>query len=317
VTRVDRELVVPAAEIAPETIEQLRWLETDLFRRLNQRERWRFCASNPELIRLWGRMKDDLARVRALIERQPPEEAADSELRALLEHAPGADEKWSVPAARELSYSITEILPRFGDATYLATLLDDREIADRFKDRFGKDALKASREALRESPPVVTRAREQLIELHRGRARKRRKEHARQALRGQALLWLLVILIPIVVAAAAVVAAASRTGLAWGVTGAVLLGALGSVLSGAYKVPKLLKLRELRSFSAGLFLLPVLGAAAGLVLFLLLRTNVVELPGTKTASTYTYALYGFLAGFSEPFFLRLVGRLAGAEKESA
>lgn len=311
VTGVDRE---PALQTT--TIERLRRLEQDLFQRLGERDGWRFSKRDPELVRLWGRIKDDVARMRTLIERQPPEGGADRRLRDLLEEAPKGTRAWSVPAAREFAYSLTELLPQFGDAVYLTTLLEDEEIADRFKKAFGKDELKEARKAVAESPPALAGVRDQLIEVHRARARKRRMEHARHAMRARALHLLLAILVPVVIAAAAITAAAPGTS-AWGVTAAVLLGAVGSVLSGAYKVPKLLKLRALRLFWAGISLLPVLGSAAGLVLFLFLHTHVVDLPETRHASTGTYALYGFLAGFSEPFFLGLVGRLAGAEKDDA
>jgi hypothetical protein len=138
VTGVDEKPTAPMADVSG-TIEQLRQLEQNLFQRLGGRGRWRFCRPNPELVRLWGRIKDDLERLRTLIERQPPEAAAERQLRDLLANAPlGADQEWSAPAAREFAYSITEILPLFGDATYLTALLEDADIADRFKKASGK-----------------------------------------------------------------------------------------------------------------------------------------------------------------------------------
>jgi len=64
---------------------------------------------------------------------------------------------------------------------------------------------------------------------------------------------------------------------------------------------------------------PLIGAAAGLFLFLLIESRVVGLPGTtdKTDWWFVLATYGFIAGFSEPFLLGTVRRVAGTAEKNA
>jgi len=58
---------------------------------------------------------------------------------------------------------------------------------------------------------------------------------------------------------------------------------------------------------------PLIGAAAGLVLLLVLESGLLG----NDASTWERAgLFAFAAGFSEPFFLGVVNRVTTAEPES-
>lgn len=102
-------------------------------------------------------------------------------------------------------------------------------------------------------------------------------------------------------------------------------GALGSALTGVFKVrDELSRIGDLRLFGNALIVQPLVGASAGLLLFMVLTAG---LPGIgplsiQTASWATFATYGFIAGFSEPFFLGVVQRVAStgdrkAEKQEA
>lgn len=63
---------------------------------------------------------------------------------------------------------------------------------------------------------------------------------------------------------------------------------------------------------------PLIGATAGLVTLFVLETGAVELGAKQTASWAALALFTFVAGFSEPFFLGLVQRVAVIpDKQSA
>lgn len=102
---------------------------------------------------------------------------------------------------------------------------------------------------------------------------------------------------------------------------AALAGAVGSALSGFYRLRDQVKgLTALRSFSGALYAQPFVGAVVGLVLFLILRSHVIGLTvlddrgGAAGAveAWAAYAVYGFVAGFSEPFFLGIVGRVVSA-----
>ena len=54
---------------------------------------------------------------------------------------------------------------------------------------------------------------------------------------------------------------------------------------------------------------PLIGACSGLILFLVLRTHAVSL-GAVSASLSGSGLLAFAAGFSEPFFVGIVQRVA-------
>src|SRR5262249_51515228 len=100
-------------------------------------------------------------------------------------------------------------------------------------------------------------------------------------------------------------------------------GALGSMLSGILNLRGLRRLTDLRVFEIGMVVQPLIGAAAGLFLFLLIESGVLSgvlgLPRTenKTGEGSILGTYGFIAGFSEPFLLGIVRRVAGAAEENA
>lgn len=91
-------------------------------------------------------------------------------------------------------------------------------------------------------------------------------------------------------------------------------GGLGSTLSGFYKLrDKVSHLNDLRSFRAAMWAQPFVGAVAGVLLFLIIRSGVIGLGISVKGDLWpVFGIYGFLAGFSEPFFLGLVERVAGA-----
>jgi hypothetical protein len=86
---------------------------------------------------------------------------------------------------------------------------------------------------------------------------------------------------------------------------------LGATLSGIFRVrDRLTELDDLRSFWPAMRIQPLIGATAGLVTLLILEGGAVKLDGTDTSSWAARALLTFVAGFSEPFFLGLVQRVA-------
>jgi hypothetical protein len=92
---------------------------------------------------------------------------------------------------------------------------------------------------------------------------------------------------------------------------AAAAGALGSMLSGARKLRDMFAMDDVRRFSQWIWLQPVFGAAAGLVVFVAYVKvhRVRDWPGEGLA--------GFAGGFSEPFFLKTVERLTGSEPDSS
>jgi hypothetical protein len=88
-------------------------------------------------------------------------------------------------------------------------------------------------------------------------------------------------------------------------------GGLGSTLSGIFKVrDQLVRLEELRSFGPAMRVQPLIGACAGLIVFLALQSHAVSLGSTASSGWAGKGLLAFAAGFSEPFFLGIVQRVA-------
>lgn len=89
------------------------------------------------------------------------------------------------------------------------------------------------------------------------------------------------------------------------------LGALGATIGLAYRIRDTApRLRSLRTFNYGFALQASLGATAGIVVWILLQSGLVDL-GNDTTQWAVYAIVAFVAGFSEPFFLKTVESIAG------
>ena len=90
-------------------------------------------------------------------------------------------------------------------------------------------------------------------------------------------------------------------------------GAAGSTLGGVLRLRDLPELTNIRNLKTGIVAQPLVGGVAALFLFLLLESHIVVLPGvsaTGTPSWQALGIYGFVAGFSEPFFIGILGRVA-------
>jgi hypothetical protein len=88
-------------------------------------------------------------------------------------------------------------------------------------------------------------------------------------------------------------------------------GALGSVLAGTLKLrDRLVELDDLRAFGATLRVQPLVGATMGIIVLVVLQGDLIRLGGDNVSAWPGRAVLAFLAGFSEPFFLRVVDRLA-------
>jgi hypothetical protein len=94
-----------------------------------------------------------------------------------------------------------------------------------------------------------------------------------------------------------------------------LAGGLGATLSRAYQVrDEVPRLEKLRTFGAGFVLQAALGAAAGVVSWIILFTGLVDIGASDTKWAIRAAV-AFAAGFSEPFFLKTVQGLAGLQSK--
>jgi hypothetical protein len=305
-------------------------LQRDLYRRLQARQEShsdRFCrligaSQRVELVRVWQAASDDLGELQRLLEDNGAWLNNDAVmLEQLIVKAQDQTGTESIEAARQFRFELRAALPLFADRAYLRAALDSKML-ERFEKKFGCVRLEEVKRQLASDAPIIVeeecvddatrRIALELREIQRGRASRRRKSHARMAMRSALLLKMLAILLPLTVATATVLALAAPT-TGWSVAIAAILGSLGSVLSGFFKLrDDLDHLNEFRSFNAALLAQPLVGAAAGLLGFLLVRAGVLALPPARQApSIWTFGVYGFLVGFSEPFLFGIVRRLSG------
>ena len=144
-------------------------------------------------------------------------------------------------------------------------------------------------------------------------------ERARSALRARYLQragWLLAVL---VLGAWGVAIAVSHDRAA--ITLCALAGAIGGGLSGARGLRDSSRIQETRVFQTWWWVQPLVGAAVGLFVYALLASPVLTLPGSsdpdEVKRTAGRVVYAFVAGFSEPWLLGIVGRLGGSADSAA
>lgn len=105
-----------------------------------------------------------------------------------------------------------------------------------------------------------------------------------------------------------------------GLLTAIAAGALGSVLSGTYKLrDQMMGIRQLRSFWSALLAQPFVGATAAMLVVLIIKSGIVKF-GDFDGATIDWrqqAIIGFISGFSEPFFLGIVGHLSSLKENPA
>ena len=92
-----------------------------------------------------------------------------------------------------------------------------------------------------------------------------------------------------------------------------IAGALGSTLSGILRLRDLeAGLGALKALKSVMVIQPLVGAAFGLLVALILKGGFagVELPTDAKQQEVTLAIFGFVAGFSEPFALGIVKKVA-------
>ncbi|MDP9491046.1 MAG: hypothetical protein M3P42_02410 [Actinomycetota bacterium] len=89
-------------------------------------------------------------------------------------------------------------------------------------------------------------------------------------------------------------------------------GAMGATLAAAFKARDTLpRLSDLRTFWYGFALQVPIGAVAGLFLWIVLESGVVEVAGSSGEEWAVAVALAFVAGFSEPFLFNIVERIAG------
>jgi hypothetical protein len=138
---------------------------------------------------------------------------------------------------------------------------------------------------------------------------------AREGTRATRLVWLAPILTALVLAFIGLADwVAEEVSWSEGLLVAVT-GAMGATLAAAFKLrDAFARLGDMRTFWYGFALQMPLGAVAGLFLWIVLESGVVEVAGNRDDWAVPVAL-AFVAGFSEPFLLKTVERIVGGRAD--
>jgi hypothetical protein len=246
---------------------------------------------------------------------------------ALLLSAPRALS--STDSTLELVDEVRKALVPIGDEQYLRPLLvDERSRDQRRKDPAAQGSRRPSSlmvwseaypdvslAALLSADPFdVDQVRTLLLGFYECRRERYRLHRARVRMKADYLLLLAPILLGLIVGVGALIAVLHAGG---GGTARSLLaafaGALGGSVSGAYRLrDQIENLNEVRAFKPALWVQPLVGAAAGLVLLLVLESGLL---GSDASTWERTGLFAFAAGFSEPFFLGVVNRVTSASPD--
>jgi hypothetical protein len=160
-------------------------------------------------------------------------------------------------------------------------------------------------------PTELADKKERLSKLLRVRHSIYALRRAREGTRATRLVWLAPILLALVAAFVVVAAWVSDDAGFGEVLLVAVTGAMGATLAAAFKLrDALARLGDLRTFWYAFAPQIPIGAVAGLFLWIVLESGVVEVAGTGDDWAVAVAL-AFVAGFSEPFLLRTVERIAG------
>jgi hypothetical protein len=278
---------------------------------------------NPEFAKAVAYVRKYVAQAQDLLD-------LDSELRPLqtangrarLEELIRRDvKKLSIDAAWELANELKRELLLVGDASYVWAQLEYEAARDkkpnkwhRWSEYFAPQKLRALIAARTDgvvSEAAHVDAVRSLMKLYELRAESGLERRVRAAQKYRYLTALIPMLLIGLTLVSAGVYESGREGIWKAIWVAASAGALGATLSGTFRVrDRLIELDDLRSFWPAMRVQPLIGATAGLVTLFVLETGAVELGAKQTASWAALALFTFVAGFSEPFFLGLVQRVA-------
>ena len=243
------------------------------------------------------------------------------ELQQLLKRNPrelGIDSAW------ELYTALKQAVLLIADRTYLCLLLDHEASRSAMQDKwhgwgahFRADDLERLRgDVARGDEAAISDAIGRLTFLYNKRAEAGRERRAKAAAKCRSLKWLAPVLFALLVAFAAAIVLNDPS--SWrAVALAASAGALGSMLAGILKLrDQLAELDDLRAFGATIPLQPLIGGTAGLIVLLVLDSGALQIGTGDSGGLPLRALLAFVAGFSEPFFLGLVQRMAVVSDKS-
>jgi hypothetical protein len=196
-------------------------------------------------------------------------------------------------------------LERGGAIPTWSTLYEAKPIAASNEFAAGQPVTEAALDEARAKLSALLRVRHSLYALSRARTTARAARLLRLAPLVTALVVAVIVLVDLVADDVS-----WRRGLL-----VALAGALGASVAGAYKLrDQLPRLSDMRIFFSVFALQPPLGAAAGLFLWIVLLSGLVEVADVG-ADWAAEAAVAFAAGFSEPLLLKTVERIAGGPKQ--
>jgi hypothetical protein len=164
-------------------------------------------------------------------------------------------------------------------------------------------------------PTELADKKERLSELLRVRHSIYALRRAREGTRATRLVWLAVILAGLVLAFIWLAAWVADDASFGELLLVAVTGAMGATLAAAFKLrDAFARLGDLRTFWYAFAPQMPIGAVAGLFLWIVLESGVVEVAGAGDDWAVAVAL-AFVAGFSEPFLLKTVERIAGGGKD--
>ena len=286
---------------------------------------WRFwdrtVPRNPELRKNFERLHTAIADARWLEREGKLDAEARTVLGELLEREPPN----SSDALGKQLEEVDQALIAVGDESFLCSLLELEYARDEqegggdittWRTLYKKKPIAASVEYEHSetvAPGALEEARRKLSMLYRTRQSLYSLTRARSGTKATRLLWLAPVMAGLAVALIIVVDLAAddaswRSGLLVAVA-----GALGATLSGALKLrDQLPRIASLRTFWYAFALQMPIGAVAGLFLWIVLESGLVEIGG-QGDDWAVEAAAAFAAGFSEPFVLKTVERITGGD----
>ena len=276
--------------------------------------------ADPELRKVLAAIQTHLSETRRLLAspqtRSALHNAAERELAAILQHDPTA---LAIDSAWELSGALKRLNVQLGDEDFLASRLEfEQGRADAqwhgWNAHFDAGELRELVNAFRSRRPTQTeraQAVDRLTFLYLRRDEAGRDRRARAALKRQYLTRLTPLLLLLFVGLGVAVNYATKGNFLETILLTACAGALGSTLSGVFKVrDHLVRLDELRGFWPAMRVQPIVGACAGLFVFLILDSHAIQLSAGSSETWSGRGVLAFAAGFSEPFFLGIVQKVA-------
>ena len=293
------------------------------------RAQWKSTSrAHPERSKVLGLIQSELSEASRLLAAQSGRDrAAESELKALLlEHTRirTVDDGWELAARlKRLNLRLGRFDPAYiqGLLQYERAHAQDPRHWHTWSKHFPKQEL---RDLLQTYASGVVkgcdrdRAVDRLNRLYLKRAEAGRDRRAKAALKDTYLKHLTLVLVPFLLGLGtiALVSTTDSHSVWRAFAVAALAGALGSTLSGVLRLrDQLLRMEELRAFKPAMLVQPLVGASAGALVFLLLASRAFSVGSLDPAAWPSPGVLGFAAGFSEPFFLGLVDRVAGLPEQ--